>query len=318
MQSSARRTSSSVPVLLGIDAGGSKTRALAADLGGQQVAAGEAGPANLTTLSPTAVRQALVEATAGLPAPSAVCACFAGLVSDRQDAIARSILADLFPAAIYDVRPDFHAALAASPPGTTACVVAGTGSVVASFVRGQVVRSGGGGPLLGDQGSAFAIGRRAIQALLAGRALGSGVRAHLEAEFGTSEPSAVVASIMGAPFPAATTAKLASPVAEDALAGDGEAEWIVAHEMGLLAELTLDHLRRFHAELDEPKVSLAGGLWRASPIFAKEYSSSIEAARSGDSGAGETLRCIIEESRVPPVSGALELARRFYDEHRSP
>lgn len=306
-----------MPILLGIDAGGSKTRALASDEHGQAVSAGEGGPANLATLAPTAVRESLVEATRGLPTPQIVCACFAGLVSERQAAIARSILADLFPEARCDVRPDFHAALAACPPGTTVCVIAGTGSVVASFVRGQVVRSGGGGPLLGDQGSAFAIGRRAIQAVLAGRPLGPEVIAHFEAEFGSREPTEVVAAIMGSSFPAAVTARMATPVAEDALAGDAEAEWIVAHEMGLLAELTLDHLRRFHTEIEEPRIVLSGGLWRASPVFVKEFSNALTDGRKGDTEAVEA-RCIIEESRVPPVSGALELARRFYDEHRSP
>lgn len=307
-----------MPVLLGIDAGGSKTRALAADESGSRVAAGEGGPANLATMTPTAIREALVEATRNLPSPASVCACFAGLVSDRQGSIARSILADLFPTARCDVRPDFHAALASSPAGTTCCVVAGTGSVVASFVRGQVVRSGGGGPLLGDQGSAFAIGRRAVQALLAGRPVGPAVGAHFEVEFGTREPTAVVSAIMVSKFPAAVTARLATPVAEDALAGDAEAEWIVSHEMQLLAELTLDHLRRFHAEVEEPRIALSGGLWRASAIFGKEYSSALTEGRKGEGEGTDAARCIIEQSRVPPVSGALELARRLHDEHRSP
>ncbi|HRI44750.1 MAG TPA: BadF/BadG/BcrA/BcrD ATPase family protein [Fimbriimonadaceae bacterium] len=307
-----------MPVLLGIDAGGSKTRALAADESGSRVAAGEGGPANLATLTPTAIREALAEATRNLPSPTSVCGCFAGLVSDRQASIARSILADLFPAARCDVRPDFHAALASSPAGTTCCVVAGTGSVVSSFVRGQVVRSGGGGPLLGDQGSAFAIGRRAVQALLAGRPVGPAVTAHLEAELGARGPTEVVGAIMGSSFPAAVTARLATPVAEDALAGDAEAEWIIAHEMGLLAELTLDHLRRFHAEIEEPRISLSGGLWRASPVFVKEFSSAVTQGWKGDTEGTDAARCIIEESRLPPVSGALELARRLHDEHRSP
>lgn len=308
-----------MPVFLGIDGGGTQTRALAIDGWGEVVHAGEGGPSNLATLDDDAILRSLVDAVRGCPRPDIVCGCFAGVVSDSGRQRAENLLRKWLPDARIEVRPDFHAALAAADEGTTCAVIAGTGSVVASFIRNEVVKSGGGGPLLGDQGSAFAVGRRMLQVLLSGRPTPDEVTVAFDENFATRDLGEIVSHIYSDTTPALRVAGLAPAVAEAALAGNADAEWCVAHEMGLLAELTVDHVLRFHADIEQPHIALAGGLWKASKVFEKEFDNALKASAGilGNSELGDApaRRFIIDRLREPPVSGAVKLARRLNDEH---
>jgi N-acetylglucosamine kinase-like BadF-type ATPase len=158
---------------VGIDAGGSSTRALAVDLDGNRVGSARGPGANLnssanaehalrTVLSGVLVEDARVEAlvfAAAGAGPSG---------APRAIAIARAATSG------YDVRrlvvhSDVEAAFAAGsvdPDGTV--LVAGTGAVAARM-RGfrQERRQDGHGYLLGDRGSAFWIGAAAARAVLA-------------------------------------------------------------------------------------------------------------------------------------------------------
>lgn len=138
-------------------------------------------------------------------------------------------------------------------------------------------------------------------------------------QFSTTLPDEVVSNVLSLPSPASAVASFAPIIAEDALGGHSDSEWAIAHEMGLLAEVVGSHLSRFHAEIDEPRLSLAGGLWSASEVFQKEFEHAMQTeAGPSPHDEGRPRKCIIERLREPPVSGALELARRLHDEYRSP
>ena len=76
-------------------------------------------------------------------------------------------LAHEFPRAVAQVTTDYEIALeAAVGTGPGVVLLAGTGSV--AFGRnatGETARAGGYGPWIGDEGSAFEIGRRAVAAV---------------------------------------------------------------------------------------------------------------------------------------------------------
>lgn len=164
--------------VVGLDAGGTSTRALVLDLEGARLGAGVAGGANPNSHPPetaaTHVRQALTAALEGLD-PAKVESGVLGMAGSSK-LLSDPAVAGLFEAAWAGaglrcpmrVITDCEAAFAtgsASPDGTV--LVAGTGSIAARIEHHELVSTAGGyGWLLGDEGSAFWLGREAVRATL--------------------------------------------------------------------------------------------------------------------------------------------------------
>ena len=111
-----------------------------------------------------AARQAIAQAK--LPSGSkahAVCAGLAGAgPADSAEKI-RALLAAEFAEAKVEVRTDLDLALAATGDGPAIVLLAGTGSfAVGRNSAGETARAGGYGSQIGDEGSAYDVGRRAI------------------------------------------------------------------------------------------------------------------------------------------------------------
>ncbi|ACU98433.1 N-acetylglucosamine kinase [Saccharomonospora viridis] len=164
---------------VGVDAGGTSTRAWVVDSTGHVLGQGGAGGGNPNSHPPESAAEAMVEATeaamAGLD-PTEVRAWVIGMAG-------RSKLTDPDVAAVFErawarlgfphaPRPrlvtDAEAAFVsatAEPDGTV--LVAGTGSI-AGRIRGRSMVStvGGYGWLLGDEGSGFWLGRQAVRTAL--------------------------------------------------------------------------------------------------------------------------------------------------------
>ncbi|MGM1063163.1 N-acetylglucosamine kinase [Saccharothrix sp. Mg75] len=163
--------------VIGVDAGGTSTRALVLDLDGTRLGAGVGGGANPNSHPPEVaaahVGQALAAALDGLDAGK-VEAGVLGMAGSSK--LTEPAVAALFEAAWAGaglrcpmrVVTDCEAAFAsgsASPDGTV--LVAGTGSIAARVEgHGLVSTAGGHGWLLGDEGSAFWLGREAVRAAL--------------------------------------------------------------------------------------------------------------------------------------------------------
>ena len=111
-------------VVVGIDAGGSRTRARAARQGAV-VYEGSGGPGNPLTADSETVRASYRVALAGCPAAARVAACVSGARGQAQREQITGLLAGRFPGADIQVAPDYVAAFLAAPKGTDACVVAG-------------------------------------------------------------------------------------------------------------------------------------------------------------------------------------------------
>src|SRR5260370_30099881 len=97
---------------------------------------------------------------------NAVAALGAGLAGTGKPEIKermRASLAGAFPSAAVSIFTDLEIALAAAGERPVIVLVAGTGSAaVGRNAQGQIWRTGGQGPRLGDVGSAFDIGSRAV------------------------------------------------------------------------------------------------------------------------------------------------------------
>ncbi|MEU8244048.1 BadF/BadG/BcrA/BcrD ATPase family protein [Actinoplanes missouriensis] len=234
-------------LVVGVDAGGTASRAVVATLAGEVVGRGSAGPGNPCAsgrAAITAVVAAAREALSGLD-PAAVVAGVLGLAgaSAFDDPAYREAFGQAWAEAglscPYTVVGDAVTAFAAgtrAPSG--AVLIAGTGAVAASIHNHHPVRvSDGLGWLLGDDGSGHWLGLRALRAA---------VRSW-PSPFATA-----VAGAVGVPgrdemirwaqeLPHARIAGLAPLVCAQARAGDPHAAAIVAEAVRLLTA-TVDDL----------------------------------------------------------------------------
>ncbi|MEU8620788.1 BadF/BadG/BcrA/BcrD ATPase family protein [Streptomyces sp. NPDC048623] len=167
--------------VVGIDAGGTRTRARCADVAtGRVLGEGEGGPGNPLSVPADELVRHLSEALRGAVPPgfgAAVGAVVGGFAGggpgggkERAEAALRAALAELGAApARVEVRGDAEVAFA-SGPGTPAdglVLIAGTGAVGARVTdRRMVSAADGDGWLLGDAGSGFWLGREALRAVL--------------------------------------------------------------------------------------------------------------------------------------------------------
>ncbi|RPI99082.1 MAG: N-acetylglucosamine kinase, partial [Chloroflexi bacterium] len=142
-------------IVLGIDAGGSKTLALAAGAGGEILARGESGPANYQSIGQkaafialnAAAGQALEGAGAAVSDVSAVCLGAAGMDRPEDIAVFQRWAALAFPNARARLVNDARIVLAAGTPnGWGLALISGTGSIAyGRSASGETARSGGWG-----------------------------------------------------------------------------------------------------------------------------------------------------------------------------
>jgi glucosamine kinase len=153
---------------LGIDGGGSATRWALCDETGAVVDAGELpGISGHLFNAPERARFAdMAGAMRARLGGAEICGVVAGITGMSEPEVAASIMSEAFgiPAASVQVRDDmwiaYHAVFA---PGEGHIVYAGTGSIgVHVCADGSMLRVGGRGMLIDDGGSAFWIGRTAL------------------------------------------------------------------------------------------------------------------------------------------------------------
>jgi len=160
------------PLGLGLDAGGTATRWALCDAAGTVVDAGElpAVSGHLFNASERARLDSMVAALRahlGAVEITGVVAGITGIAAATPEAaLAATVLAEALgiSAACVQVDDDMWIAYhAVFPPGAGHVVYSGTGSIgVHVRADGSVVRVGGRGMLIDDGGSAFAIGRAAL------------------------------------------------------------------------------------------------------------------------------------------------------------
>jgi N-acetylmuramic acid 6-phosphate etherase len=157
------------PLFLGIEGGGTRTVAILADDQEGQVQRVEAGPGNLTLLAERELAQHLAALGRKLPRPAAVCIGLAGLRSEQDRRRVLKAADQVWPGTPCHACADLETALAAAGPSPRlprVLVLCGTGSCCYGVSPdGRTAKLGGWGHLLGDKGSAYEIGLRALKAV---------------------------------------------------------------------------------------------------------------------------------------------------------
>ncbi len=157
--------------MLGFDGGGTKTDCVLMDEIGAILARARSGPSNPSRVPLDLAYAALLEAadkaltTVGKSATDVASVCGAiagaGLATALPEFQRRLQLK--FPSATIFLSTDLSMALAATEESPSLVVIAGTGSaVIGRNASGTLASEGGLGPVLGDPGSAYDIGRKAM------------------------------------------------------------------------------------------------------------------------------------------------------------
>jgi N-acetylglucosamine kinase-like BadF-type ATPase len=299
--------------LLGFNAGGTKTDCVVLDSSDRVLAEATGGPANplrigfakaCAALGDTAKR-ALAEAHKNESEVRAVCAGIAGAGRPRVARRITSYLTHVFPQSQVRVTSDIEIALeAAIGQGQGVVVVAGTGSAACGRNgEGKMARAGGWGPWIGDEGSAYDIGRRAVEASLRARdhlgpATTLGEKILLIAE--ARDWDSLIERIAKRPdnvFP-----KLLPVVLEAAEAGDGVAGEILKAARSSLAALAKCVIQQLGLTGQSFTLAKSGGVFGRSARF--------------DSAVDQELAEIAPTARIaplqiPPAHAAAELARKM-------
>ncbi|MGC8668774.1 MAG: N-acetylglucosamine kinase [Chthonomonadales bacterium] len=302
------------PLYLGLDGGGSKTAAVVMDAAEQILGKGEAGPANLASTPISSVEASLVRAAttalhnAGLEAGTAfeaVGAGMAGYVVREQRSALLDLLMGAFTATHYVVQPDYVAAhwgAGGGAPGV--CLCAGTGVVAYGKDRGGCeARADGNGFLLGDAGSGFYLGARALRHTLAKIEVGDtsdSLAAAVISATGTPHRDLLVEWVYH-PFEPGRIAQLAAVVGRLADNGVPEAQRLLRRAASHLWRSTLRVTTALGGEEDLP-LYLLGGLWRISPLLRKYF------LECSDIRTSSTRRLVLAEPLHDAATGAALMA----------
>jgi N-acetylglucosamine kinase-like BadF-type ATPase len=293
--------------VVGIDAGGSKTRGLLADETGAVLASALSGGANLRTHGELEVEKVLhrvleeLESASGIRADALALGAAGADRPDDHDVL-RAILKRIgFKERVVVANDARIAFVAGSRTRIGLALVCGTGSIAWGRNRfGEVARAGGGGWHVGDEGSGFWIGERAIRAVLRGhdgRAPATSLDAPLLEHFGLDRIERIVHAVYDGEYPRARVAAFAARVADAAREGDRVAAEILAaaaDELVLAAETVVARLGLASGDYE---VILSGGTFRALPLLAHSVAERLRAP-----GAAVAL---LEDE---PALGAVRLA----------
>ena len=267
---------------IGIDGGGTQTVALLGEEGleGLRVLGrGEAGPSNVKTVGPARAFAELNRAVdaafaaAGLPRGPVAGACLglAGAGRPADQAAVRQWAEGVSLADTVQVTGDVTLPVALLPGGWGVAVVAGTGSCVwARAADGRTTRAGGWGPLLGDEGSGYALALGALR-LVARRAdrreRATSLTDRLLSRVGATEPSDLVRVVHGRDWDRTRLAGLAADVIRAADEGDIAAGQLIDQQVGELAECVAAAVSGLALDPAEVPLALAGGLLVHAPTY---------------------------------------------------
>lgn len=280
-------------LVVGVDGGGSRCTAVLARAtsggGLVELGRGHGGAANVLSSGPEAagasVLAALDEAfaRAGIPRRRAAAACLglAGVGRPAERGQAEAWAADTAVAERVVVVTDAELVLAGEPPWGVA-LIAGTGSLaIGRAPSGATARSGGWGPLLGDEGSGYAVAvsaLRAVARMADGRGPPTDLEGRVTRRFGAADAAGLVTILGRAGSPRREIAAAAADVVAAADAGDAVAAAILATAGEELASQVAVVARRLGLPAGGYPLRIAGGLAVHAPGLRAKIVSALEAA----------------------------------------
>lgn len=266
-------------LVLGVDGGGTKTRAVISDSLQRVLGEGMAGPSNPLRVGITNAAAAIKEAVDRACADAAVqraeiVAAEIGLAGVRRGDLRLRMREALIGLGIgtLEVVTDADIALFGATNGAPGVVViAGTGSICCGAnARGQHACSGGWGPLAGDEGSGSWIARRALQAVAQasdGRGRETLLTQAALAYFNTATMDELAMALYAPSMTNDRLAGLCRHVIEAARGGDEVAREIVLAAGRELGAAAVAVIRDLHLNRERFQVSYVGGVFNAGSLL---------------------------------------------------
>jgi N-acetylglucosamine kinase-like BadF-type ATPase len=306
---------------LGIDGGGTNCRAAIVDHKGKVLGEGQAEAANLLRVgldnAVANIKKSIHQACerAGIEPIQLTAACI-GLAGVSQPGYHQQMLEALkkvLPISNVSLETDARVALAGATNNAPGVVImAGTGSIACGVnARGQFARSGGWGPIMGDEGSGSYIGRRALEAVMMAwdyRGKPTSMREPVLKHFGVSTPPELTTVIYDSsakekgevPGRIAQLSRIAVKAAQE---GDQVAQEILVAAAKELSKTTIAVIRQLRMEQDTFRVAYVGGVFEAGELILKLLREEIQKVAPNAE---------ISRPLESPVIGAVKMAQAMH------
>jgi N-acetylglucosamine kinase-like BadF-type ATPase len=315
----ARRLGPLRRLVVGVDGGGTRTRAAVLD-GDRVLGEGMAGPSNPLRVGvakgANAIRDAIDKAcAAAMVQRDDIVAAGIGLAGVRRKDIRarmREVLMETLGIENIELLPDADMALYGATDGAPGVVViSGTGSVACGLNRqGKRLYAGGWGPVAGDEGSGSWIARRALQAV-AHATDERGPRTALTAAacnyFQVNETDDLSTAIYAPTMTNDRIAGFSKQVIEAARAGDQVARQILLEAGTELGKAAVTVIRKLKMEGERFQVAFVGGVFTAGDLVIAPLRNEI---------ARVARKAFIAEPRFSPTIAAGRMAQEQL--HRLP
>ncbi|WP_417851926.1 N-acetylglucosamine kinase [Thalassoglobus sp.] len=298
-------------LVIGVDAGGTKTTAWLADSEFQRtrqpIGKGHAGPGNPRAVGfdaacqqiQTAIEDAFLDAQLPKKSVFTLCLCAAGAGRVEEQVRLEAWANGLDLATNVIVTDDAQPILAAaSPERIGIALISGTGSFAwGRNADGDIARSGGWGYLFGDEGSGYQIALAGLQAATKA-ADDRGPRTRLLSafldHFQIAEASELIGKIYGDKLSREVIAGLSSIVFS--LSDDEVAHSIIDEAANELATMVESLAAKLGLNLCAAQLALAGGVFVHQPAFVEKLQRRL--------ALSEQFMTIVKE----PVAGAVAIA----------
>lgn len=304
---------------LGIDGGGTNTRAALVDRGGVVRGEGRSDAANFLRVglasAVSSIKRATEEAcaSAGISTQQIAAACIglAGIGNPKHRRQMYDALENALALHQMTLEIDARVALAGATdlqPGVV--IIAGTGSIAYGVNRlREYARAGGWGPAMGDEGSGYYIGRRALEAVVSAydhRSQPTSMTGPICRHFGVSSPPELPPVIYESPTKVMReVAALAKIVVEAARHGDSAAQSILTEAAMELARAVVAVIERLNLQEQTFRVAYVGGVFEAGDLVITPMSEAVRIVAP---------RAFIGPPLNSPVIGAARLALTSYVE----
>ncbi len=299
-------------IYLGVDGGGTTTRAVLMDEKQALVSEGRSGASNPLRVGVEKAIENICQAVdqacdrADLSRADIVAAEFGIAGVRREDvrlSMKRRLLAKMYTKDL-EVVSDTEIALYGATEGKAGLVViAGTGSnCLGQNEKGHRAAAGGWGPLAGDEGGASGIARRALQAIARafdGRGKPTALSEKAVQYFRVQTAEDVGTAIYGANMTNERIAGFARYVIEAAAEGDPVAAELIDEAGRELGSAAVAVIRKLKLEKSKFVVSYVGGVFNAGELIFKPLLETIRAVAP---------RAFLAPPKFPPALAAAKMA----------
>ncbi|MGK7920085.1 MAG: N-acetylglucosamine kinase [Trichodesmium sp.] len=284
--------------VLGIDGGGTKTEAILMNENYQVISSGKSGPSNYQSVgievAKNSIKNAIIQAVTNSNSHqeiSGICLGLAGVGRPKDIEIVKNFLQEIITdiPIQWNLQPntiivcgDNQIALVGGIGDTIGIVVmAGTGSqVFGQNSQGLTKRVGGWGYLLGDEGSAYHIAIRGLQAALKaydGRELPTILIADFQTHLGLTNIEGLIELVYRRGWGATEIARLAPIVSAAADKGDKVAKKIIQDAVEELSKATKVVISALFQPHETFEVVTIGSVWNSMIDFRSQFANSIGA-----------------------------------------